>query len=67
MTKSVAKELSSGLAIIALNPGVVHTDMLDSCFGSSANVYPKPDQWAPRAATMILNLTAADNGASLSV
>lgn len=67
LTKSVAKELSSGLAIIALNPGVVHTDMLDSCFGSSANVYPKPDQWAPRAATMILNLTAADNGASLSV
>lgn len=67
MTRSVAKELSGGVAIIALSPGVVHTDMLESCFGGSANVYPSPDQWAPRAATMILNLTAADNGASLNV
>ncbi|KAL2939488.1 NADPH-dependent pterin aldehyde reductase [Bienertia sinuspersici] len=67
LTRAVAKELSSGVAIVALSPGVVHTEMLESCFGSTANVYPKPDQWAPRAADMILNLKAADNGASLSV
>ncbi|GMH05551.1 hypothetical protein Nepgr_007391 [Nepenthes gracilis] len=67
LTRSVAKELSGGVALIALSPGVIHTEMLESCFGSSANVYPAPDQWAPRAATMILNLTAADNGASLTV
>lgn len=67
LTRSVAKELRSGVAAVALSPGVVHTEMLESCFGGSANVYPKPDQWAPRAATMILNLTAADNGASLTV
>ncbi|GAB2284577.1 hypothetical protein Dimus_019033 [Dionaea muscipula] len=67
LSRSVAKELTGGVAIIALNPGVVHTEMLESCFGSSAELYSKPDQWAPRAATMILNLTAADNGASLTV
>ncbi|GAB4847444.1 hypothetical protein Ancab_026501 [Ancistrocladus abbreviatus] len=67
LSRSVAKELSGSVAIIALSPGVVHTEMLESCFGSSANVYPTPDEWAPRAATMILNLTAADNGASLTV
>uniref|UniRef100_A0A803MTF2 NADPH-dependent pterin aldehyde reductase n=2 Tax=Chenopodium quinoa TaxID=63459 RepID=A0A803MTF2_CHEQI len=67
LTRAVAKELSSGMAIVALSPGVIHTEMLESCFGSTAHVYPKPDQWAPRAATMILNLTSADNGASLTV
>ncbi|KAL2939513.1 NADPH-dependent pterin aldehyde reductase [Bienertia sinuspersici] len=44
LTRAVAKELSSGVAIVALSPGVVHTEMLESCFGSTANVYPKPDQ-----------------------
>ncbi|KAK6915833.1 Short-chain dehydrogenase/reductase SDR [Dillenia turbinata] len=67
LTRSVAKELPSGMAIVALNPGVIHTEMLTSCFGSSASLYEKPEDWAPKAAAMILNLTAADNGASLSV
>ncbi|XP_071736835.1 NADPH-dependent pterin aldehyde reductase [Rutidosis leptorrhynchoides] len=67
LTKSVAKELPAGMAIVALNPGVINTDMLQSCFGSSASLYQEPDSWAPKAADMILNLTMADNGASLSV
>ncbi|KAL9241870.1 hypothetical protein vseg_015930 [Gypsophila vaccaria] len=67
LSRSVAKEVNGGVAVIAVSPGVVHTEMLESCFGSSASVYPTPDQWAPRAATLILNLTAADNGASLTV
>ena len=45
LTKAVAKELNSGVATVALNPGVIHTDMLESCFGSSASAYSKPDQW----------------------
>nr|XP_043610512.1 NADPH-dependent pterin aldehyde reductase isoform X2 [Erigeron canadensis] len=67
LSKSVAKELPSGMAIVALNPGVINTDMLASCFGSSSSLYQTPDSWAPKAADMILNLTTADNGASLSV
>ncbi|XP_057978143.1 NADPH-dependent pterin aldehyde reductase [Malania oleifera] len=67
LTRSVAKELPSGLAIVALSPGVINTDMLASCFGNSASLYQTPESWAPKAATMILNLTAADNGASLTV
>ncbi|KAL6297684.1 hypothetical protein ACE6H2_005826 [Prunus campanulata] len=68
LTRSVARELPSEMAILALNPGVIHTDMLESCFGdSSMKNYPKPDAWAVKAATMILNLTPADNGASLTV
>ncbi|XP_059648303.1 NADPH-dependent pterin aldehyde reductase [Cornus florida] len=67
LTRSVAKELPSGMAIVALNPGVINTDMLASCFGSSSALYQTPESWAPKAATMILNLTMADNGASLTV
>ncbi|KAL4184116.1 hypothetical protein AMTRI_Chr11g158420 [Amborella trichopoda] len=67
LTGSVAKELPFGLAVVALNPGVINTDMLASCFGSSAGVYPSPESWAPNATTLILGLTAQDNGASLTV
>ncbi|XP_062091647.1 NADPH-dependent pterin aldehyde reductase [Humulus lupulus] len=67
LTKSVAKELPEGMATVALNPGVINTDMLASCFGTSAGLYQTPESWALKAAAMILNLTAADNGASLTV
>ncbi|KAK2361997.1 NAD(P)-binding Rossmann-fold superfamily protein [Trifolium repens] len=67
LTKSVAKEVPQGMAVVALNPGVINTDMLASCFGASASLYQSPESWALKAATMILNLTPADNGASLSV
>ncbi|KAK6159676.1 hypothetical protein DH2020_003057 [Rehmannia glutinosa] len=67
LTRAVAKELPPGMAVVALNPGVINTEMLQSCFGSSAALYPTPESWAPRAATLILHLTVADNGASLTV
>ncbi|XP_057863294.1 NADPH-dependent pterin aldehyde reductase [Cryptomeria japonica] len=67
LTKSVAKEIPQGMAVIALSPGVINTDLLASCFGASAALYQSPEAWAPHAATTILGLTAADNGASLNV
>lgn len=33
------------MAIVALNPGVINTDMLTSCFGTSAASYQPPDAW----------------------
>ncbi|GLT44509.1 hypothetical protein SLA2020_184000 [Shorea laevis] len=67
LSRSVAKELPDGMAVIALSPGVINTEMLESCFGTSASLYQTPEAWALKAATMIVNLTAADNGASLTV
>ncbi|ONK77357.1 uncharacterized protein A4U43_C02F5690 [Asparagus officinalis] len=67
LTRSVAKELPPGLATVALSPGAVNTDMLASCFGNSAALYQTPEAWAPRAATMILNLSVEDNATSLTV
>ncbi|KAI6701767.1 hypothetical protein NL676_016091 [Syzygium grande] len=67
LTRSVAKELPEGMAVVALNPGVINTDMLASCFGDSASLYQAPDAWAVKAAATILNFTGADNGASPTV
>ena len=43
LSRSVAKELPSGLAIVALNPGVINTDMLTSFFGNSSTLYQTPE------------------------
>jgi NAD(P)-dependent dehydrogenase (short-subunit alcohol dehydrogenase family) len=66
LTQALAQELPSGMAAVALNPGVINTDMLRSCFGSSAKSYPTPDHWAKAAVPYILNLSAKDNGRSLT-
>src|SRR5207302_9465479 len=45
LTQALAQELPEGLAAVPLNPGVIDTDMLRSCFGDSAGGYPKPEGW----------------------
>jgi NAD(P)-dependent dehydrogenase (short-subunit alcohol dehydrogenase family) len=67
MTRSLAEELPRGLAAIAVNPGVVHTDLLESSYGKSARSYPGPERWADRAAPFLLGLGPAENGKSLTV
>lgn len=67
LSKSIAKELPKGMTIVALDPGVIHTDMLESCIGDLASEYPSPREWASKAATTILDLTTKDNGASLTI
>jgi NAD(P)-dependent dehydrogenase (short-subunit alcohol dehydrogenase family) len=67
LTRALAQELPKGLAAVPLNPGVIDTDMLRSCFGESAQSYPAPEEWAERAAPFLLNLGPRDNGKPLSV
>jgi NAD(P)-dependent dehydrogenase (short-subunit alcohol dehydrogenase family) len=67
LTKSLSQELPSGMAAIALNPGIIDTDMLRSCFGESAKNYPSPQYWAKIAAPFILSLTDKNNGQSLDI
>jgi hypothetical protein len=59
--------LPAGMAAIPLNPGIINTEMLQSCFGGSASAYPTARQWAKVAVPFILNLGPAENGRSLSV
>lgn len=67
MTLALAEDLPPGIAAVAVNPGVINTAMLQSCFGPSADEAPTPGQWAVTAAPFFLNLSVSDNGASLSV
>ena len=67
LTQALAQELPKGLGVVALNPGIINTEMLRSCFGSGAAGYPKPAAWAKHAGPFLLGLTAKDNGRSLNV
>jgi NAD(P)-dependent dehydrogenase (short-subunit alcohol dehydrogenase family) len=67
LTKALAQELPRGMAAIPLSPGIINTDMLQSCFGRQANDYPDAEEWARTAAPWILNLRTKDNGRSLTV
>lgn len=66
LTRALAQELPKGLATVALNPGVIDTDMLRSCFGEESGLYRSPVEWAATAVPFLLSLTAKDNGASLT-
>jgi NAD(P)-dependent dehydrogenase (short-subunit alcohol dehydrogenase family) len=67
LTQALAQELPEGMAAVPLNPGVVDTAMLRSCWADDAGQYQKPAAWAKAAANYILQLGAKDNGRSLSV
>ncbi len=67
LTKALAEELPKGMAAVPLNPGVIDTEMLRSCWADGAANYPKAEAWAETAAPFILQLGAKDNGRSLSV
>ena len=66
LTRALAQELPAGLAAIPLNPGIIDTDMLRSCFGEDASSYPSATEWAKTAVPFLLALTPADNGQPLT-
>ncbi|MBI1902206.1 MAG: SDR family oxidoreductase [Planctomycetia bacterium] len=67
LTAALSQELPKPLAAVALNPGIIDTDMLRSCFGSSAGNFPSPQKWAKKAVPFLLSLDAKSNGKSLDV
>ncbi len=67
LTQALAEELPRGMAAIPLNPGVIDTDMLRSCFGGSASRYPAPKKWAEKAVPFILQINSRDSGKPLTV
>jgi NAD(P)-dependent dehydrogenase (short-subunit alcohol dehydrogenase family) len=67
LTQALAQELPAGMAAIPLNPGIINTEMLQSCFGDSATGYPSPEAWAERAVPFLLTLGAPHSGCPLTV
>ena len=53
---------AENMAAVPLNPGIIDTDMLRSCFGESATRYPSPAEWAQEAVPFLLQLGWRDNG-----
>lgn len=67
LVSALSQELPSGLAAVAVGPGVVHTDMLRQVRGQAAAECESPEAWSRRAAPFFLGLGPADNGGSVSV
>jgi NAD(P)-dependent dehydrogenase (short-subunit alcohol dehydrogenase family) len=67
LTQALAQELPDGMCAVPLNPGIIDTDMLRSCFGGDAASYPGPEKWAKKAVPFLLAIGAKDNGHSLTV
>jgi NAD(P)-dependent dehydrogenase (short-subunit alcohol dehydrogenase family) len=66
LTLALAQELPKGMCAVPLNPGIINTDMLQSCFGENAASYPTPAEWALTAVPFLLKLGPKDNGQSLT-
>jgi NAD(P)-dependent dehydrogenase (short-subunit alcohol dehydrogenase family) len=67
LSRALAEELPAGMAAVPLNPGIINTEMLQSCFGEHASDYPGPEQWAKKAVPFLLSLSGKDNGSPLTV
>jgi NAD(P)-dependent dehydrogenase (short-subunit alcohol dehydrogenase family) len=67
LTRALAEELPASMAAVALNPGVIDTELLRTCWGDEAGDYPDPESWARQAVPFILRIGPQDNGRSLTV
>ena len=67
LTQALAQELPRGMAAVAVNPGIIDTAMLRSCFGEGASGYPPPAAWAAGAVDFLLSLGPKENGRPVSV
>lgn len=66
LTLALAQELPQGMAAVPLNPGIIDTDMLRTCWADSAGEYPSPEEWSRKAAPFLLGLGPRENGQSLT-
>lgn len=67
LSQAMAQELPNGVGVVALSPGVIHTDMLETVWGAEASQFETPAEWAGRAVDKILALSPADSGRPESV
>jgi NAD(P)-dependent dehydrogenase (short-subunit alcohol dehydrogenase family) len=67
LTQALSQELPDGMAAVALNPGIIHTEMLETCYGEGAAAYTSLREWVKAAVPYILSIQPKDNGSQLSV
>ena len=66
LSQAAAQETGGRVAVIPLNPGIIDTDMLRSCFGDEAAGFPDAATWAGRAVPFLIRLGPKDNGKPLT-
>ena len=67
LSQAMSQETDGKVAVVALNPGIIDTEMLRSCFGEGAAGFPGAEDWAKRAVPFLIKLGAKDNGKALSI
>jgi NAD(P)-dependent dehydrogenase (short-subunit alcohol dehydrogenase family) len=67
LTQSLSQDLPQGLAAVTLNPGIIHTEMLKTCYGEAAAAYTPIATWVKKAMPFILGIRPEDNGQALTV
>jgi len=67
MSSALAQELPNGMACVALNPGIINTEMLRKCWAEGATAYQNPKEWAKRAIPLIERINSNDNGKQMTI
>jgi|TARA_B110000196_G_scaffold107987_1_gene93533 NAD(P)-dependent dehydrogenase (short-subunit alcohol dehydrogenase family) len=67
MSSALAQELPNGIACVALNPGIINTEMLRKCWAEGAAAYQSPEEWAKMAIPLIERINSNDNGKQMTV
>ena len=67
MSSALAQELPNRIACVALNPGIINTEMLRKCWAEGAAAYQSPEEWAKVAIPLIERINSNDNGKQMTV
>lgn len=65
LSHAVAQEVARGVAVVAVNPGVVATEMLATCFEGDVSGYTPPADCAASFVRLLQRLDASWNGRSV--
>lgn len=66
LSHAMAQEVPAGFAVVAMNPGIIDTDMLRACWADGASRFPDAETWSRAAAPYFLSLGRKHNGQSLT-
>jgi NAD(P)-dependent dehydrogenase (short-subunit alcohol dehydrogenase family) len=67
LSRSLASEVAPGVVVMAVNPGVVATDMLATAFGGDPSAGTSPEDCARSFLRMLRAVDASWNGRSVDV
>jgi NAD(P)-dependent dehydrogenase (short-subunit alcohol dehydrogenase family) len=67
LSRALAEEVAPGVLVLAVNPGVVRTGMLATCFEGDVTGATPPEKCAAAFLSMLRRVTAAWNGRSVDL